>query len=213
MCDCLTKPTPCVDCRSAEDYNAFSWDSHPLFTFEDMVNMDIVSKVKYHAALRPDVNANSLFPEEHPKAFHPRISLQLFNKFSKFHKPQGTSCVPTSGIPSDSHDNDDHDDDDDRGASASSAPNPKAQGGRERGKRTVVPTFPMVNNLLSAMWSRTERLQDKKIKAEARAIILTHMQDANDKIMALHADLVPKRLKRYYNLRDRVLGLANGDDD
>ena len=71
----------------------------------------------------------------------------------------------------------------------------------------------MVNNLLSAMWSRTERLQDKKIKAEARAIILTHMQDANDKIMALHADLVPKRLKRYYSLRDRVLGLANGDDD
>ena len=213
MCDCLTKPTPCVDCRSAEDYNAFSWDSHPLFTFEDMVNMDIVSKVKYHAALRPDVNANSLFPEEHPKAFHPRISLQLFNQFIQFHEPQGTSCVPTSGIPSDSHDHDDHDDDDDRGAAASSARNTKTPGARERGKRTVVPTFPMVNNLLSSMWSRTERLQDKKIKAEARAIILTHMQDANDKIMALHADLAPKRMKRFFNLRDRVLGLGNDNDD
>jgi len=206
MCQCLSKPVCCPDCSSQPGYRPFGWEEHDLFSFQDMVNMDIASKVKYHAVLRPDVNANSLFPEEHPQAFHPRISKALFRKFTSFHKHEGTARVPKSGIPETPGDDDANDGDCDGEDATAGPPPPNSK--RDRSQRRIVPTFPMVDNLLKGMWQRTDRLSDREIKAQAKSIILTMMQEANEAIMILHPDLAPKRMHRFYSQRDRILGLA-----
>jgi hypothetical protein len=64
-----------------------------------MINMNVASKVKYHALLRPEIDANSLFEEVHSATFHPRISTHLFQQFTRFHRPEGFANVPKAGIP------------------------------------------------------------------------------------------------------------------
>lgn len=73
LCECLTSPNSCGNWKTGETHRPFSWEDFPQFNFENMLNMDVASKVKYHAVQRPDVNANSLFPEVHSKPFHPRM--------------------------------------------------------------------------------------------------------------------------------------------
>jgi len=52
LCECLNHPNACEDCKAAENYKAFQWENFPLFQFQHMINMDVASKVKYHALLQ-----------------------------------------------------------------------------------------------------------------------------------------------------------------
>lgn len=208
LCECLTSPNSCGNCKSAESYRAFSWDNFPQFNFEHMMNMDVASKVKYHAVLRPDVNGNSLFPEVHSTGFHPRISANLFQQFARTNRPEGFANVPTAGIPENCGTEDDENDED-GGNDGDSTPKPNPSEASRRSSRTITPTFPMVSNLVQNIWDRINRFNDSKSKGEARSLLWTNLQDTNEQINALQPALLPKKLTRFYSLRDRVIGLAN----
>jgi hypothetical protein len=203
ICECLRRPTACQNCRSADTFEEFSWSSHPSFVFEDMFNMSIVSKVKYHAVVRPDVNANALFSGggvQH-NVFHPRMSAQLFREFSSHNNPEGTSRVPKAGLPDRDDESDESNDDcDDRqDQSAASA--------SRSSSRSAVPTLRGLEHLLQGMWDRTARIKDKKQRADARRRLQSKMQEANEEIHSLHVESLPKQLHRYHSVRDRMLGL------
>ena len=205
LCECLNHPTPCETCKAAENYRDFSWEDFPQFQFEHMVNMDVASKVKYHALLRPDINASSLFPEVHGAEFHPRISANLFQQFTRFHRPEGFANVPTAGIP----ENCEVSDDDGRGGSP---PNANPQEAPRRSSRTAVPTFPMISNVVQSIWDRIHRLKDSKTKAESKSLLWTNLQDTLEQIDALEPLRQPRKLTRFYSMRDRVMGLSNHMD-
>jgi hypothetical protein len=206
LCECLTSPNSCGNCKAVETYRPFSWEDFPQFNFEHMMNMDVASKVKYHAVLRPDVNANSLFPEVHSTPFHPRISAYLFHQFTRTNRPEGVSRVPTAGIPENCSSDEDEQDND---VGSYDAPNPNPSEAPRRSSRTAVPTLAMVSNLTESIWDRINRLKDKKSKVEAKSLLWTNLQDTLEQIDALQPVLLPKKLTRYYSLRDRVIGMAN----
>jgi hypothetical protein len=204
LCECLNHPNACEDCKAAENYKAFQWEDFPLFQFQHMINMDVASKVKYHALLRPELDANSLFEEVHSAAFHPRISAHLFQQFTRFHRPEGFANVPKAGIPENGDVSGDEDD-----ADGGSNENPNPEVAPRRSSRNVLPTLPMISNVVQSTWDRIHRLKDSKIKAEAKSLLWTNLQDTLEQINALEPVRQPRSLTRYYSERDRVLGLAN----
>lgn len=206
LCECLSSPNSCEGCKARETYRPFSWEDFPQFMFEHMINMDVASKVKYHAVLRPDVNGNSLFPEVHSTPFHPRISANLFQQFTRTNRPEGFSRVPAAGIPENCS-SDEEEQVSDGGNNDAPKPNPSEAS--RRSARTAVPTFPMVSHLTESIWDRINRFKDQKIKGEAKSLLWTNLQDTLEQIDSLQPVLLPKKLTRYYSLRDRVIGMAN----
>ncbi len=72
-------------------------------------------------------------------------------------------------------------------------------------QRSAVPTLRGLEHLLQRMWDRTERIKDRKQKADAKRRLQSKMLEANDEIHSLHVESLPKQLHRYYSIRDRML--------
>ncbi len=204
--DCKIRPTTCETCKMQAEFQDFSWAQHPLFAFEDMFNLNIVSKIKYHAVLRPDCDASFFFNANGAQhnVFHPRISTELFQLFVRSNEPEGISRLPHAGLPDNAYDSPDESDHDD------GAPMQSSTVSRSSNRR-IIPTLPSLNFLLQGMWERTNRMTDKKRRDDARSIIGKHMNAANDELNSLHVDVAPPRLHRYHSVRDRRLGVSSID--
>ena len=205
LCSCTSSPRTCTECMRLPHHKEFEWDN---FDLRSLVNLDIGSKVKYHATLQPNFDSTSLFPAIHDGTFFPRIAASIMHKFARNNDVVDPHAVPKIGIP------------DANSAEISergSSPAPPPTGDRRRhAVREEVPTLPRLVSDLERIWARTERLKDSKLsfkRTEARKIMLAAMRSMDDQVSSLHPDLEPKRMQRYFSRRDYYLGNAHRRDD
>lgn len=205
LCSCTSSPRTCADCMQSPHYKPFKWGSVDL---RWLVNLDIGSKIKYHATLRPDFDAASAFPSIHKGTFFPRIPASIINNFTRNNDVVDPRVVPKNGIP---------DANTVEISDRASPPPPPARADRSSNRRPgsireEVPTLPRLISDLERIWARSERLKDSKLltkRTEARKIMLAGMRAMDDQVSALHPDLEPKRLQRYFSKRDYFIGNAN----
>jgi hypothetical protein len=204
LCSCTSSPRTCADCMLSPHYKPFKWGSVDL---RWLVNLDIGSKVKYHATLRPDFDAASAFPNIHQGVFFPRIPASIIHHFTRNNDVVDPRVVPKNGIP-DAINVEVSD-------RASPPPPPASSNRRPASVREEVPTLPRLISDLERIWARSERLKDSKSlskRTEARKIMLAGMRAIDDQVSALHPDLEPKRLQRFFSKRDYFIGNANRSD-
>jgi hypothetical protein len=167
--------------------------------------------MKYHATLRSNFDCAAAFPALHYPSFYPRIAAYIFAPFALHNDPVSSRSILRSGIPENHVDNAENDDwEDDESDSQQQQQLPSSRR-RSSGIRSEVPTLPRLINDLQRIWERTERLKDtksQKPRSTARALILSTMRTLEDQVTAIHPDLAPKRMTRWYNKRDRFLGIA-----
>jgi hypothetical protein len=189
-------------------FKKFEWGD---FDFMSLINLDIGSKMKYHATLRSNFDCAAAFPALHYPSFYPRIAAYIFAPFALHNDPVSSRSILRSGIPENHVDNAENDDwEDDESDSQQQQQLPSSRR-RSSGIRSEVPTLPRLINDLQRIWERTERLKDtksQKPRSTARALILSTMRTLEDQVTAIHPDLAPKRMTRWYNKRDRFLGIA-----
>lgn len=207
MCDCASSPRSCIQCMEKPHFKKFEWGD---FDFMSLINLDIGSKMKYHATLRSNFDCAAAFPALHYPSFYPRIAAYIFAPFALHNEPVSSRSILRSGIPENHIDNPENEDwEDDE--SDSQQQQPPSSRRRSSGIRSEVPTLPRLINDLQRIWERTERLKDtksQKPRSTARALILSTMRILEDQVTALHPDLAPKRTTRYYSRRDRYIGNA-----
>lgn len=182
----------------------FSWDDFGL-NFEDFVKMDVVSKVKYHAALR---DQDGRFLEGFAKMtntrqFHPRIPYRLVQDFLKRSKPQGYDRVPCSGLPERSQ----HLNADDDAASSGGRVQAPQHPPRRESARDPVPTQDRLFQELEDIWNRTKRMTGQK-QADARRLAGSTLGTLKDQIYAMQPDVAPARLTRLFSVSDLYKGRA-----
>ena len=121
---------------------AFEWAKIPDFNFAHLINMDICSKIKYHAVVRDKSGAatKGFASLSDLTKFHPKMSAQLFTQYVKNvrnFQPEGDKDVPVPGLPDGSC----FDHDGARDADAQNASHRPQQAARRReSSRERVPT-------------------------------------------------------------------------
>ena len=207
LCSCTSSPRTCSTCMQSPHYKKFEWG--PNFDFLSLVNLDIASKVKYHAMLRPNFDAVSLFPTLHDSTFFPRIAASIMHTFARNNNVVNSRVIPKIGIPDANtgllNDTSDRE--------SSPPPPPTGHGVRRRhaSVREEVPTLARLVSDLERIWGRTDRLKDSKSLAkrtEARKLMLSIMRGMEDQVSSLHPDLEPQRMQRYFSKRDYYVGNA-----
>jgi hypothetical protein len=203
LCRCTSAPVACEACIGQPHYRKFEWGQFDLL---NLVNLDIGSKLKYHAALHPTVDASKLFPEQNVcrfGSFWPRIPGSIMSMFGAHNDPVNPRLVPKSGLPEGQSRHDQEEEED--------ASPPPTQPHARRRIREEVPTLFKAINDIERIWSRTDRLKnsrDAPKKTEARVLIRTTLRSLEEAIIALHPDFAPKRTERFYSKRDYYIGKA-----
>jgi hypothetical protein len=180
----------------------FSWTNFEL-PFEDLVKLDIVSKVKYHAALR-DQEGEVLagFAKLHnTKQFHPRIPLRYVTQFLSHCKPEGYERLPRPGLPHSLQSSDMDGHRDTRRECVQTAQHPL----RRESVRESVPTEPRVFQELHDIWDRTRRLTGHN-QSDARKLVGTTLATLKDQVYAIQPDITPKKLTRHFSVSDLYRG-------
>jgi hypothetical protein len=206
LCECTSSPRSCVECMEKPHFKKFEWGDD--FDFLSLFNLDIGSKIKYHATLRSNFDSAQAFPTLHSSAFYPRIAASIFQPFANHNDPVSPRSVLKSGIPDTHMENSENDD---GWEDVQTEAPPPASRRRSSSSRDEVPTLPRLLNDLQRIWERTERLTDskhQKPRSDARALMLSTMRTLEEQVAAIHPDLAPRRTNRYYSKRDRYLGNA-----
>jgi hypothetical protein len=189
----------------------FAWVKITNFNFEDLINMDICSKMKYHAVLRDKTGEASrgFASLSDLQKFHPKMSSQLFTQYVRNVRnlqPEGDMHVPVPGLPDGScFDND--------GAHDAGAQNtsrrqqPPAH--RRESSRETVPTKDHVDHEMDFIWQLTTRIKDKDKQQDARRLIGSTVASLKDQIRSLHPDTAPRKLSRYMSKSDLYKGRNN----
>jgi hypothetical protein len=204
LCSCTSSPRTCADCMLSPHHKPFKWGNVDL---RWLVNLDIGSKVKYHATLRRDFDAASAFPSIHSGTFFPRIPASIVHNFTRNNDVVDSRAVPKNGIP----DTNTVEISDRASSSPPPATSDRRCNRRPASIREEVPTLPRLISHLERIWARSERFQDSTSitkRTEARKIMLTGLRLIDDQVSALHPDLEPKRLQRYFSKRDYYVGNA-----
>ena len=207
VCRCMSTPRTCATC--ATQIGKFEWTPHHM-EFLKMVNLDLGSKIKYHAILRREFDASSLFPAQHAISFLPRISASMFAPFAKSNHPVQSSIVPTSGLPRNQRQERDLD-----SSPAECGGGGAAASSRRKSNRDEVPTLQRLLAEVTAIWQRTERLKnanDYQLRSQARTLCLTTIRSLGEAVAALHPELEPKRMQRFFTYRDMYMGIARDKD-
>ena len=187
----------------------FAWSAFGEVQWEDLVNMDICSKIKYHAVMHDESGAASagFFKLSKAMSWHPRIPASIMRTFRTLADPVGLDAVPPAGLPSqisprrqqarrlESRD-EQSSDTGERGGEAAS----------RRSSRDPVPTEHKVFGDLERIWERTVRLKEGSKQAEARRLIATTLGTLEDQIHAMQPDAAPLQLTRRFTLSDRFHG-------
>jgi hypothetical protein len=205
LCNCASSPRSCIHCMENPHFKKFEWGN---FDFMSLINLDIGSKMKYHATLRPNFDSAAAFPTQHYPAFYPRIAACVFGPFALHNEPVSSRNILKSGIPENHVDNSDNEGWEELESDSQLPPRSRR---RSSSIRSEVPTLPRLMNDLQRIWERTERLKDsksQKSRTNARAMILSTMRTLEEQVAAIHPDLAPKRNTRYYSKRDRYIGNA-----
>ena len=168
--------------------------------YDDLCNMDIVSKIKYHAALH---GRGDLFKHS-TDAFKPTIPCQVAHDFFRMFdpKPQSEQSIPQNGLPSD-----DDDVDYESNSPLKTAASSKLQGeGVDR--REIQPTEFGVSNLLMDTWNFTNRFSATD-KNAARKLIRQRLLELQNEIKAMETQNVRSEdLHRRFSKRDMFNGNA-----
>lgn len=202
VCGCNSTPRTCAACEMLPTHEKFQWDLR--MDFLQLVNLDIGSKIKYHAMLRTEFNATSCFPPKHTMSFHPRIPASIFAPFAKNNDPVKPSMIPRSGLPQRPQQGQELE-------SSSTGGGAAAGGSRRTSNRQEVPTLAKLIAEIESIWTRTERLKDSKdheLRSNARALMLATIRSLGEQVSMLHTELAPKREQRYYTARDKYMGIA-----
>ena len=136
--------------------------------------------------------------------FFPRIPASIIHNFTRNNDVVDPRVVPKNGIPDANNVEVSH--------RASPPPPPASSNRRPASVREEVPTLPRLISDLERIWARSERFKDSKSlskRTEARKIMLAGMRAMDDQVSALHPDLEPKRLQRFFSKRDYFIGNAN----
>lgn len=177
----------------------FSWSNFELL-FEDLVKLDIVSKVKYHAALRDqtgDVLAG--FAKLHnTKQFHPRIPFRYVTQFLSHSRPEGYDRLPQGGLPQRS-------DMDGHGETSGGHVRAAQQPHRRESERDSVPTESRVFHEMHEIWDRTRRMTGRN-QSDGRRLVGTTLATLKDQIYAMQPDIAPKKLTRHFSVSDLYKG-------
>ena len=108
LCECTSSPRSCVECMEKPHFKKFEWGDD--FDFLSLFNLDIGSKIKYHATLRSNFDSAQAFPTLHSSAFYPRIAASIFQPFANHNDPVSPRSVLKSGIPDTHMENSENDD-------------------------------------------------------------------------------------------------------
>ena len=177
----------------------FSWANFELL-FEDLVKLDIVSKVKYHAALRDQEGKvlEGFAKLYNTKQFHPRIPFRYVTQFLSHCKPEGYVRLPRAGLP---HRSDVDSHGDNSGGRVHAAQQPP----RRESERESVPTEPRVFQELHEIWDRTRRMTGRN-QSDGRRLVGTTLATLKDQIYAMQPDIAPKKLTRHFSVSDLYKG-------
>jgi hypothetical protein len=135
-------------------YRKFDWGQFDLL---NLVNLDIGSKLKYHAVLHPTVDASKLFPDQNVcrfGCFWPRIPASIVSMFEAHNDTVHPRLVPKSGLPEERSRDDIEE--------AEDASPPPSQPHARRRIREEVPTLFRAINDLERIWGRTDRLKNSR---------------------------------------------------
>jgi hypothetical protein len=203
LCNLLpTDPTSNSDDEPAlPDPTFIDWSTISL---QDLCNMDIVGKIKYHAAVH---GRGSLFNLS-TDAFHPTIPCQAAQDFFRQYDPipRSEQNIPQNGLP---HDEDDVDLTD---HSNTDAPLKTAASSKTNvegvNRREIQPTEFGVSSLLTDVWKFTNRF-DITDKNDARRLIRQRILELQNEIKAMETRNVRKEdLQRRFSKRDMFNGNA-----
>jgi hypothetical protein len=177
----------------------FDWETFPV-DFGQLVNMNICSKLKYHAVrhatcLNPNA-ASSCFSMNDDLEFMPKIPASVLRQFLGQFDVEDASKVPAPGVPthgppsrrSDQVNSNEHDDQ----ATAASPRRASARSGS--GHRE--PTEKGFMEYCQRVWDRTKRLKSNEA-TEARQILQQQMEIADELIQAIRPSRLPHKLTRY----------------
>ena len=203
FCRCTSTPRACEACMGLPHYRKFDWGQLDLL---NLVNLDIGSKLKYHAVLHPTVDSSKLFPEQNVcrfGSFWPRIPASILSMFAAHNDTVNPRLVPKSGLPEERNRDDVEEVED-------PSPPPSQPHARRRTREEVPTLFKAINDL-ERIWGRTDRLKNSKDdpkKTEARILVRSTLRSLEEAIIALHPDFAPKRTERFYSKRDFYIGNA-----
>jgi hypothetical protein len=179
--------------------SSIDWSTISL---QDLCNMDIVSKVKYHAALH---GRGKLFKLA-TIGFHPTIPYQVAQDFFRRYDPipRLEQDIPHNGLPSD--------DEDDVDYSNSNAPPRRAESSIPNvegvNRREIQPTEFGISSLLMDTWKFTNRFNVTE-KNAARKLIRQRILELQNEIKAMETHNVRKEdLQRRFSKRDMFNGNA-----
>jgi hypothetical protein len=164
--------------------------------FQDLCNMEICSKIKYHAALH---EKGHLFASTARAVFRPTVLQSLAQEFLQEFEPDRNrrKDIPTNGLPSES------DDIDNIGHNHAEETRPaKATQQRDHGARTSVPTLYKCSSVLEDSWNFTTRFSPTD-RTAARKMILERQLELQTEIRAMETKHVAESdLTRRFSRRD-----------
>jgi hypothetical protein len=202
LCNLLrTDPTSDSDESETVDPKSIDWSSISNFSLSDLCNMDIVSKVKYHAALHGRGNLFKLSTN----AFYPTIPCKVAQDFFRQYDPlpKLEQNIPENGLPRDEHDVDCPESDAHPKAAASNEANADTVNRRE-----IQPTEFGVSKILTDTWNFTHRFNITG-KNTARKLIRQRCLELQNEIKAMETHAVRSEdLRRHFSKRDMFNGNA-----
>jgi len=186
----------------APEPKSINWS---IISLQELCNMDIVSKVKYHAALH---GRGNLF-ELSTNPFRPTIPFQVAQDFFRKYEPMPRSeqdIIPQNGLPCDE---DDVDVTNSVAPLKSAAPsNPNLQKNQGVNQREIQPTEFGVSSLLMDTWKFTNRFNVSE-KNTARRLIRQRILELQNEIKGMETQTVRSEdLHRRFSKRDMFNGNA-----
>jgi hypothetical protein len=173
-----------------------------LLSLPDLCNMNIVSKVKYHAALHGQGN---LFNCSMNVGFMPTIPCQVAQDFLRRFDatPQSEQHIPQNGLPSDNDDDVDLDHSNETVQDAASNTN-----AGDVHRREIRPTEFGVSSLVTDIWNFTNRFNPSN-KNTARKLVRQRLLELQTEVKAMETHNVREEdLYRRFSKRDMFNGTA-----
>jgi hypothetical protein len=181
----------------------FDWTTFPV-DFVQLVNMDICSKLRYHAVrhqtqCRTSTNiyaASSCFSMNHGLDFKPKIPASVLRQFLGQFEVEDASKVPAPGVPmhgppAGRHSHQENSNEQDGQGPAASPRRASARSGS--GLRE--PTEKGFMDYCQRIWDRTKRLRGTEA-TEARQILQQQMEIADEMVSAIRPSRLPQQMTR-----------------
>jgi hypothetical protein len=177
--------------------------------FADLVNMDICSKVRYHAVLHvstdkgDSVGESEFFQLQYKRSFCPRIPASYFREFLLRIDPDGEDEVPIHGLPKQQSNGEYLSQQNVAARDCNHELQPSSP--RRVSSRKAPPTERGIFDQLQRIWDRTKRLKEPNLSA-ARILLQERLDFVEDQITAMHPNMLPAKLTRFFSSSDIMKG-------